>query len=113
MQEIMQIYKENYKDIQIFISETIANLGNLETIAKSDFQDLFDFFPSLELAYMANKDTSNQISDNIFRNKKVSKKRENNLGYILDKLDVKDKTISITKPYVSSVTGNNCITVVK
>jgi hypothetical protein len=113
MQEFTEIYESNVTDIEKFLTETIQNLGDLSIREKENFKKLYTVFPSLELVYVCDKDTLIQISPNIYRNKisDIPKGRDRN--YLLKKMQFNSSNISISKPYISSATGQTCITVVK
>ena len=112
MKELMDTYNNNVTDIENFLVETVSNLGSLEYRLSTNFKKLFDVFPSLELAYVCDKDSLNQISPNIYRTKQNSTPIGRNRKYLLDKVGIL-KDIAITKPYVSSANGETCITIIK
>jgi hypothetical protein len=113
MQEFMEVYKNNIDDIEKFLTETIHNLGELHSREDSNFKKLFTVFPSLELVYVCDTDTLLQVSDNIYRDKTSNIAVGRDRGYILNKMQFNNTTISVSKPYISSATGKTCITVVK
>jgi hypothetical protein len=113
MQEFMEVYKNNIDDIEKFLTETIHNLGQLHSREDSNFKKLFTVFPSLELVYVCDTDTLLQVSDNIYRDKTSDIAVGRDRGYILNKMQFNNTTISVSKPYISSATGKTCITVVK
>lgn len=111
MQEFMEVYKSNIDEIEKFLTETVHNLGDLST--RQNINKLFGVFPSLELVYICDKKDLTQISENIYRNKTSSSATGRDRSYLLEKLKDKNIDISLTKPYISSATGQTCITVVK
>ncbi|WP_373034599.1 hypothetical protein [Sulfurimonas sp.] len=113
MQEFMTTYKENVLDIENFLIETVFNLGDLQERENNDFKRVFKVFPSLELIYTCDEVTMLQISANIYKNKKSDTPIGRNREYLLSKLDFDDSLIATTKPYISSATGETCITVAK
>lgn len=113
MQEFMETYNKNVDDIEKFLSETIHNLGDLSTREEKSFDNLFKVFPSLELVYVCDKDSLQQISDNIYRDKVSSLPKGRDRSYLMQKIKFKNTDISISKPYISSATGKTCVTVVK
>ena len=113
MQEFMQTYKNNIDDIENFLIETIKNTGELTTKESTDFENLFDLFPSLELVYICDKKTLIQKSANIYRTKSTQSQVGHTRKYLLNKLDIDTQPISISQPYISSATGTTCITVAK
>jgi len=112
MQEFMTTYKENSSDIQNFLLETVFNLGNLQDREKTNFRKIFKVFPSLELLYVCSEDMI-QISQNIYRNNssEISIGRDRN--YLLEKIQFDSTNIAISEPYISSATGETCVTVAK
>lgn len=113
MQEFMQAYKDNTEDIENFLVETIKNTGSLKNQEKSQFEKLFKLFPSLELAYVCDKENFKQTSGNIYRNKITITQIGSNRKYLLSKLELNESGVSVSAPYISSATGNTCITVAK
>ncbi|MDD2698940.1 MAG: hypothetical protein PHF17_09090 [Arcobacteraceae bacterium] len=113
MQEFTEIYKSNVEDIEKFLVETIYNLGELSLREKDNFKKLYTVFPSLELAYVCDKDTLIQISPNIYRNKISDAPKGRDRSYLLKKMQFNNSNISISKPYISSASGQTCITVIK
>jgi hypothetical protein len=113
MQEFMQTYKDNVEDIENFLKETIANSGDLASKEESGFENLYKLFPSLELVYICDKVSCNQTSPNIYRNTITQTQKGRNRNYLLSKLKLDSKNISVSAPYISSATGNTCITIAK
>jgi len=113
MQEFIGTYRTNIQDIEKFLIETIRNTGHLEQKEKSNFDRLFKVFPSLELVYICDQKQLIQTSPNIYRNKQTQLQVGDSRKYILDKLNFNDTDISISQPYISSATGDTCITVAK
>ncbi len=113
MQEFTEIYRNNTEDIEKFLIETIQNLGELSMREKDNFKKLYTVFPSLELVYVCDKDTLIQISPNIYRNKISDTPKGRDRNYLLKKMQFNNSNISISKPYISSATGQTCITVIK
>lgn len=113
MQEFMQTYNRNSNDIKKFLIETIRNIGELHFQESQNFQKSFKVFPSLELAYICQKESFDQISPNIYRNKTSEIQKGRNRKYLLDKIDFNEVGISVSQPYISSASGATCITVAK
>ncbi|QSZ42330.1 hypothetical protein GJV85_09490 [Sulfurimonas aquatica] len=113
MQEFMQTYKDNVDDIENFLIETIKNTGNLHNHQKDNFITQFKAFPSLELVYICNKDDFTQNSPNIYRHEISMLQVGSDRKYLLSKIKLSDKSISVSAPYISSATGQTCITVAK
>ncbi|MDC0933584.1 PDC sensor domain-containing protein [Arcobacteraceae bacterium] len=113
MQEFMITYRTNIEDIEKFLIETIRNIGHLRQKVEKNFDTLFKVFPSLELVYICDEEKLIQTSPNIYRNKQTELQIGDNRQYILNKLQFNDSEISISQPYISSATGDTCITVAK
>lgn len=113
MQDFMGTYRSNIEDIEKFLIETIRNIGHLEQKIENNFNSLFKVFPSLELVYICNEEKLIQVSPNIYRNKQTKLQVGDSRKYILNKLNFNDTEISISQPYISSATGDTCITVAK
>lgn len=112
MDEFIEIYNKNQKNIEIFIKESIYNIGDLKSKSNKNYKQLFKIFPSLELIYISDINTLDQISPNIFRDKIVDKPIGRNRQYLLTNIDLKSEKVAITRPYVSSATGETCITTI-
>ena len=113
MQEFMKTYRDNIEDIEKFLVETIRSIGHLKHKEDNNYNSLFKVFPSLELVYVCNENTLIQISSNIYRNKQSKLQIGDSRKYILNKLNFNDSGVSISQPYISSATGDTCITVAK
>ncbi|WP_223892251.1 hypothetical protein [Sulfurovum sp. TSL6] len=112
MKEFIEVYQENQEDIEKFIMTTLKNNGSILTESSKNYKKTFQTFPSMELLYITDKDF-NQTSPNIFRNKKDVSQEGKNRDYMSTKVMQKDEEFSISTPYISSATGNTCITVMK
>lgn len=116
MQEFMETYKTNVNDIEKFLIETIKNSGELSLKENSNFEKLFDVFPSLELIYVCDKENFIQVSPNIYRNRVTQSQIGSNRTYLLSKINISattDNNIVVSQPYISSATGKTCVTVAK
>lgn len=113
MQEFMQTYKANVEDIENFLRETIKNTGGLSEKMQDNAQALYEVFPSLELLYICDKESSEQISPNIYRDRVVEVGAGRSRQYLISKLNIDSNAFSISHPYISSATGKTCITVAK
>jgi len=113
MKEYLEVYFQNQDKIEDFVQESLLNLGEIKRLRETNFKDVFELFPSLELVYIINKDTKLQISPNFYRNNNVDKKAQNKTReYLLAKLHFKENSkAAFSSPYISNATRNNCITV--
>jgi len=112
MKEFIKVYEENQEDIEKFIITTLKNNGSILGEASRKYKQLFKTFPSMELAYVTDKDF-NQSDANVFRNKTEVSAKGKNRAYMSTKVMQKDEAFSISTPYISSATGHTCITVMK
>lgn len=113
MQELMATYNNNEAEIEKFLIETIRNLGQLKELQGNDYEKIFSTFPSLELVYCCDKETLNQTSSNIYRNKISESQKGVNRKYLMNRIHFNETGISVSKPYISSASGKTCITVAK
>ena len=63
MKEFFETYIQHQEDIEYFLQESLKNSGNLSNHKKNNFKQLYTIFPSLELVYIVNKDTTKYIID--------------------------------------------------
>ncbi|MFT5660222.1 MAG: hypothetical protein ACI9TV_000863 [Sulfurimonas sp.] len=113
MREYIEIYQDNKEKIESFIEDTLEKQHLLKNQLDEKFKKLFKSFPSLELIYLVNCKTKNQISSNIYRHKIDDTQISTTRDYLIDKLNIKDNGFAFTKPYQSITTGTTCITVSK
>ena len=111
MKEFLETYLQNQEDIEYFLQESLKNIGNLSLHKKSDFKHLYNLFPSLELVYIVDKNTKIQISDNFYRYKSDPNAKNKERSHLISKLHFKESNIAFSKPYISSATRSNCVTV--
>ena len=111
MKEFFETYIQNQEDIEYFLQESLKNLGKLSNHKKNDFKQLYTIFPSLELVYIVSKDTKIQTSSNFYRYKMDENGKEKDRSHLISKLHFKESNIAFSKPYISSATRNNCVTV--
>lgn len=111
MKEYLEVYFQNQSKIENFIEETFLKIGELTRLKEQGFDDIFKLFPSLELVYIINKDTKEQISPNYYRGTQDKNVIGVSREYLLSKIIYHTKTNSaFTSPYVSSASKNSCIT---
>ena len=111
MKEFFETYIQHQEDIEYFLQESLKNLGNLSNHKKSEFKHLYKIFPSLELVYIINKDTKIQTSNNFYRYKSDENAKDKDRSHLISKLHFKESNIAFSKPYISSATRSNCVTV--
>ena len=111
MREFFETYIQHQEDIEYFLQESLKNLGNLTNHKKNNFNQLYSIFPSLELVYLVNKDTKIQNSPNFYRSKQDDNGKDKDRSHLISKLHFKESNIAFSKPYISSATRSNCVTV--
>lgn len=110
MQEFISLYNENRADIESFLIETLRNNGQIMHNNATEIQRFFKVFPSLELVYVTDSDFM-QVSANIYKNRRDEEARGKNRAYLVSKVEPKEQNVSISSPYISSATGQACVTV--
>lgn len=113
MEQFMGTYRNNVDDIENFLVESIRNVGNLSIKIDQNFDKLFTVFPSLELVYVCDKESLNQISPNIYRDKTSEETIGRNRKYLLNKIHFNETGVSVSQPYISSATGVTCVAVAR
>lgn len=111
MREFFETYIQHQEDIEYFLQESLKNLGNLSNHKKNNFNQLYSIFPSLELVYLVNKDSKIQNSPNFYRSKQDDNGKDKDRSHLISKLHFKESNIAFSKPYISSATRSNCVTV--
>ncbi|BCN93497.1 membrane protein [Thiomicrorhabdus immobilis] len=109
MQEFISIYNEHKSGIEKFLFETLRNNAQYMTSDVSTIKSFFGIFPSLELIYVSD-DKFKQTSPNIFRHKLLTTARGKNRSYLATQMVKKEEGVFISAPYMSSATGESCIT---
>jgi len=105
--------------LERFITSTLLRFNNSHDLTDNDLDNMFQLFPSLELVYKTDinliQTSPNFERNRIKNNEHIGIKRE----YLLYtkkgvKREFNDLTdIVIKQPYISSATGNLCITVIQ
>lgn len=113
MQEFMNTYNKHKDDVEKFLLMTVKNLGDLNLREQNNYESLFGTFPSLELIYICEKDTLDQCSANIYKNKLSENQMGVNRKYLMSKIQFNELGVSISEPYISSASGITCVTVAK
>ncbi|HHD82227.1 MAG TPA: hypothetical protein ENK94_03445 [Campylobacterales bacterium] len=112
MKAFINTYKEHRYDIESFVINTLKNNGKIHGDELETYKENFKQFPSMELLYITD-DECKQITPNIFRHKSLDSAMNRDRRYLAKKLVEIDEQFSISEPYLSSATGNICITVMK
>lgn len=109
MQQLVKLYEQNRPLIEKFILSTLTRL-NFEETTSETYKKLHETFPSLELMYECDENlvqTSANLGEDFEEIEHIGRKRD----YLIDKKEL-DKRYFISDPYISSATGNLCITVI-
>lgn len=119
MKYLVKIYEENSPMLEGFITSTLLRFNN-KTLSKTDIQSMFKLFPSLELFYRTDNNliqTSPNIGRDLDEDEQHLGARREYLLYNKKSLKKKEfseeKDVIVKPPYISSVTGNLCITVIQ
>ena len=112
MKEFIKVYNKNQEDIEKFIITTLKNNGCILSEASTNYKKIFHSFPSMELVYITDENFD-QTSPNVYRRKSDTSQKGKNREYMHTKVMQKDEAFSISTPYISSATGETCITVMK
>jgi len=111
MKEFIEVYKEHQDNLEALVMNTLKNNGAIHNEIEG-YKENFKTFPSMELLYITNKENI-QTTPNFFRHKADGEAKGKNRAYLEKKLMSKNEQFSFSDPYLSSATGNICITVMK
>lgn len=109
MQEFISIYQDNKRSIEKFILETIRNNAQSLTTDVRTVKEFYSIFSSLELIYVSDN-KFNQISPNIFKKRLMNKAKGENRSFLASQMEKIDDGVYMSDPYMSSATGESCIT---
>ena len=110
MQEFISLYNEHKSEIEKFLIETICNNAQLLHLDTYQLRKFYSIFSCLELVYTANSDYI-QTSPNIYKNKLNEAAKGKNRIYLVSQVARQEQGVSVTPPYISSATGEFCVTV--
>ena len=111
MKNFIKIYTDNKTQIESFLINTLRDY-KLNYEDKAQCNEAFKRLPSLELLYVTDK-TYKQISPNIYRKEVDPQAAGKTRKYLLEKLHKSADDFYISDPYLSTTTGNICITLSK
>jgi len=111
MKDAIIILKKHRATVENFLMSTI-NLNHLEHCDETNVGSIFSLMPFLELVYEVDEEFK-QISDYFYQNSTDSSMKGLTKSYLFDKVKVPNNGAFISNPYISSHTGNACITFVK
>jgi len=112
VKEFIKIYTENRDKIEDFMVMTLRNSGSILDETRNDYGKIFQNFPSMELIFITNP-LFTQTSPNIYRNKKEISEKGKDRAYLNTRVRQKDEPFSVSGPYISTASGNTCVTVMK
>ena len=116
MQEFIKIYQDNKEEISRFLIQTLRNNGEYLKNDADLLRNFYGIFSTLELIYVTDK-TYLQVSPNIFKHRSMNKSIGRNREYLLTSIDKPinehhELPIMVSAPYVSSGTGESCVTII-
>ncbi len=116
MQEFIQIYDQNRHLVNRFLVQTIRNNGEYLQNDVNSLRRFYSIFKSLELLYVTDK-SYRQMSNNVFKNMLNKSAKGRNRGYLMTGLQPEmdahsEGKVQITEPYVSSASGEACVTLI-
>ncbi|CAA6799591.1 MAG: Unknown protein [uncultured Sulfurovum sp.] len=111
MKEFIAVYNQHQSEIEDFMMNTLKNNGNIYNNPER-YKENYRSFPSMELLYITDNQFK-QITPNVFRTRMKNDEKGKDRAYLERKLIKKNEEFSISEPYLSSATGNICITVMK
>ncbi len=113
MNKFIEIYQKHKFEIESFLINTLTeNDFTYKENKESQYYIFFKNFPSIELIYITDSNYQ-QISPNISRKNIDHDAKKHDRSYLNFKLIEKDDSYAISEPYLSSATGDVCITVRK
>ncbi len=111
MKDAINILKKHRATVENFLVSTI-NLNHLEHCDASNVRSIYTLMPFLELVYEVDE-SFKQTSDYFYQNNVDSSMKGLTKSYLFDKVKVPNEGTFVSNPYISSHTGNACITFVK
>ncbi len=111
MKEIINIYKKNRATVEGFLIATLE-LNRFEVVDEESAKQIHNVMPFLELVYMASS-AFVQTTDYFYKNSSDSSTKGLAKSYLFEKAKIENNKIFISNPYISSHTGNACLTLVR
>lgn len=108
MKEAVVIFKRNRNIIENFMRSTIE-LNDLTHVDETNARSIFNLLRSLELVYMVDAQFR-QVTSYFYKEKRDDITLGLSKGHLFSKIKLNPDTIFISNPYISSHTGNMCIT---
>lgn len=111
MKEAVVIFKHNRNIIENFLRSTIE-LNDLHHIDVANSKSVFNLLRSLELTYQVNAEFT-QVTSYYYKDRTDDSTYGLSKKQLFSKIKINPDAIFVSNPYVSSHTGNMCITVAK
>lgn len=111
MREAILIFKKNRSTVENFLKSTLE-LNDFQKVNSNNVANIYSLLPFLELVYMIDL-TYRQTSDYYYKSRADSTTTGMIKGYLFTKAKVNHENIFISNPYISSHTGNPCVTLVR
>lgn len=111
MKDAINILKKHRATVENFLISTI-NLNHLEHCNEENVRSIYNLLPFLELTYEVDENFK-QISDYFYQNRNDTAMKGLTKSYLFDKVKVPNEGAFISNSYISSHTGNACVTFVK
>eukprot|EP01022_Parablepharisma_sp_SALTPOND_P025372 TRINITY_DN59098_c0_g1_i1.p1 TRINITY_DN59098_c0_g1~~TRINITY_DN59098_c0_g1_i1.p1 ORF type:complete len:295 (-),score=13.89 TRINITY_DN59098_c0_g1_i1:532-1416(-) len=111
MKEAIVVFKKNRAIVESFLRSTIE-LNHIEACETESYSKLFSVFSSLELVYKVDNNFK-QISTYYYKDKEDDSTKGLVKSHLFNKALIRKDDLFISNPYISSHTGNPCVTVVK
>lgn len=109
MQEFITIYQEHKSSIEKFLLGTVRNNDQYLSEKVDVIKGYFGVFNSLELIYISDENFQ-QSSPNIYKNKVLTTVIGKNRSILAAQMLKKEDGVSMSGLYMSSATGEACIT---
>ncbi|WP_321323110.1 hypothetical protein [Thiomicrorhabdus sp.] len=109
MQEFITIYQEHKNSIEKFLLGTVRNNAQYLSEEVDVIKGYYGVFNSLELIYISDENFK-QSSPNIYKSKLLTTVIGKNRSFLAAQMFKKEDGVSISEPYMSSATGEACIT---
>lgn len=110
MREFIGLYNEHKTEIENFLVETIRNSGRLIHADVDDLRKFFNLFSSLELIYITDENFV-QTSPNVCKDSQDNLALGKDRNYLLSRFTGSAQDVLVSPPYISSATGEACVTV--
>lgn len=111
MKEAVTIFKQNRASIEVFLRASVQDF-HIELIDETRLKSLSSALPFLELLYCVDEHFV-QLTPYYYRDRTDGAMIGSTKQYLFSKVKIESDDLFISNPYISSHTGNACVTVVK